>query len=60
LKAKIEGAAITRYGYDLIGNLRTASLPSGKQLTYFIDGGNRRVGKQVDGANFPRRLRSSK
>jgi YD repeat-containing protein len=60
LQSKTEGAAFTRYAYDLFGNLRTTSLPSGKQLTYLIDGGNRRIGKQVDGVNFPRRLRSSK
>jgi YD repeat-containing protein len=40
---------VTSYVYDVLGNLRSATLPDGITLEYIIDGRNRRVGKKVDG-----------
>jgi RHS repeat-associated protein len=40
----------TTYDYDFLGNLRGVALPDGTQITYVIDGRNRRVGKKVNGA----------
>src|SRR5262249_35654150 len=37
------------YSYDVLGNLRSVSLPGGTQLDYVIDGRDRRVGKRVNG-----------
>ena len=39
----------TSYAYDVLGNLVSVGLPDGRQITYVIDGANRRVGKGVDG-----------
>lgn len=39
----------TTYIYDELGNLLGVSLPDGRQITYLVDGQNRRIGKQVDG-----------
>ncbi len=39
----------TSYSYDEFGNLISAVLPGGTQIEYIIDGGNRRVGKKVNG-----------
>jgi RHS repeat-associated protein len=39
----------TTYDYDVLGNLRTVTLPGGTTITYRIDGQNRRIGKQVNG-----------
>jgi len=36
--------------YDAFGNLRSATLPDGRQVSYVVDGLQRRVGKRVDGA----------
>ncbi len=41
---------VTSYEYDVVGNLRRATLPTGRVVEYVIDGSNRRVGKRVDGA----------
>lgn len=38
----------TTYGYDAIGNLRTATLPDTTSIEYVIDGMNRRIGKKVN------------
>lgn len=35
--------------YDVLGNLRTATLPNGDVIDYVIDGQNRRIGKKVNG-----------
>ncbi len=43
------GAMTTNYGYDVLGNLRTVTLPDSTQIEYVIDGQNRRVGKKVNG-----------
>ena len=40
---------ITTYQYDALGNLRAVVLPGGTQISYLIDGNNRRIGKQVNG-----------
>ncbi|CAG0951179.1 partial Putative deoxyribonuclease RhsC, partial [Anaerolineae bacterium] len=39
----------TTYTYDVLGNLRSVSLPDGRQIEYVIDGMNRRIGKKVNG-----------
>jgi len=50
LTSKVEnGTDTTVYEYDAIGNLRSVTLPSSQEITYIIDGQNRRVGKEVDG-----------
>jgi YD repeat-containing protein len=50
LKSKTEPSGTTSYHYDLFGNLRSAQLADGRSVSYVIDGMNRRIGKQVDGA----------
>ncbi|CAM2069556.1 Pretoxin HINT domain-containing protein [Sulfidibacter corallicola] len=42
------GAQVT-YVYDLLGNLRSATLADGTEIAYVIDATNRRVGKKVNG-----------
>ncbi len=37
------------YTYDLLGNLRSATLADNTQIDYVIDAANRRVGKKVNG-----------
>ncbi|GIX21481.1 MAG: hypothetical protein KatS3mg121_0264 [Gammaproteobacteria bacterium] len=58
LRAKICGDRVTRYDYDVFGNLRSvvfdpprpgADGAAGGAIEYLIDGRNRRVGKRVDG-----------
>jgi RHS repeat-associated protein len=51
LSTKTETATgqTTTYDYDVLGNLRTVTLPGGPTTTYRIDGQNRRIGKQVNG-----------
>lgn len=39
----------TTYDYDVLGNLRTVTLPAGTTITYLVDGQQRRIGKQVNG-----------
>lgn len=39
----------TTYGYDVLGNLRSATMPGGTNIEYVIDGRNRRVGKKLNG-----------
>ena len=39
----------TQYEYDALGNLITVTLPGGTQITYLVDGTNRRIGKRVNG-----------
>jgi RHS repeat-associated protein len=38
------------YSYDALGNLLSVSIPAGPQISYLVDGANRRVGKRVNGA----------
>jgi RHS repeat-associated protein len=49
LETKTVGVQTTSYDYDALGNLRGVTLPGGTQITYVIDGLNRRVGKKVNG-----------
>ena len=49
LQSKTAGANVTQYGYDVLGNLRTVTLPDAMQISYEIDGQNRRIGKRVNG-----------
>lgn len=49
LKSKTFNGQTTNYVYDVPGNLRSVSLPSGTAIDYVIDGQNRRVGKKVNG-----------
>ncbi|MET0601166.1 MAG: hypothetical protein ABW167_04180 [Baekduia sp.] len=41
--------AVTRYAYDVLGNLRSVELPNGGEIEYLVDGAGHRVGKRVDG-----------
>jgi RHS repeat-associated protein len=50
LKSQKVGSQETNYGYDVMGNLRSATLSNGKVIEYIIDGRNRRIGKKVNGA----------
>jgi len=50
LSSKTVGTQVTRYDYDVLGNLVGVELPDGTQIEYLIDARNRRVGKKVDGA----------
>ena len=50
LEQKTVGSQVTTYGYDVLGNLRTVTLPDGRLIEYVIDGQNRRIGKKVNGA----------
>jgi RHS repeat-associated protein len=49
LQSKSAGGQTTTYQYDALGNLLFVSLPSGKQISYLVDGQNRRIGRQVNG-----------
>jgi RHS repeat-associated protein len=50
LLTRTVAGATTTYGYDVLGNLRSVTLPDSTALEYVIDGRNRRVGKKVNGA----------
>ncbi len=50
LMTKTDASGTTRYGYDVLGNLRTVNLPDGRAIEYVIDPQNLRVGKKVNGA----------
>jgi len=50
LQRKVQGGQTTTYDYDALGNLRGVTLPDGRTIEYLIDGQNRRIGKQVNGA----------
>lgn len=49
LSTKTIGAAVTRYQYDVLGNLKQVKLANGDTLDYLVDGQNRRIGKKVNG-----------
>ncbi len=49
LTSKSDGVDTTTYQYDLLGNLRDATLSDGTTIHYEVDGKNRRIGKTVDG-----------
>jgi RHS repeat-associated protein len=50
LKTKTTGAEVTKYDYDVLGNLIQVVLPNGSTIDYIVDGRNRRIGKKVNGA----------
>jgi RHS repeat-associated protein len=50
LTNKTVASAVTNYTYDVFGNLLNVALPGGEALAYVVDGQNRRVGRQVNGA----------
>jgi RHS repeat-associated protein len=49
LASKTNAEGTTVYDYDVLGNLRAVTLPDGTRIEYVIDGGNRRIGKKVNG-----------
>lgn len=49
LHTRTSGGQTTTYAYDELGNLITVSLPSGVQVTYLVDGQQRRVGRRANG-----------
>jgi len=56
LRRKNSNGQITQYHYDVLGNLQTIQLPSGKQIEYVIDGRNRRIGMTLNGVLIQRFL----
>jgi RHS repeat-associated protein len=50
LKTRTGNSQTTAYTYDVLGNLRTVTLPDGTIIEYIIDGRNRRIGKKVNSA----------
>ncbi len=38
------------FSYDVLGNLKSVSLPNGTIIDYVIDGRNRRIGKKINGS----------
>lgn len=49
LLSKTNAGQTTTYGYDELGNLLAVTLPDSTEITYLVDGQNRRIGKQVNG-----------
>jgi RHS repeat-associated protein len=49
LKSKTFNGQTTNYVYDVLGNLRSVTLPNGTTIEYVVDGRNRRIGKKVNG-----------
>ncbi len=49
LQTKSQNGQTNAYAYDVLGNLRHVVLASGVTIDYFVDGLNRRIGKQVNG-----------
>ncbi len=49
LQTKTDGAQVTSYQYDPLGNLTDVTLPAGTQIQYLIDGLSRRIGKKING-----------
>lgn len=49
LQTKTTGAQTTNYAYDVLGNLKSVTLPNGTIIEYVVDGQNRRIGKKVSG-----------
>ncbi|MGH7743171.1 MAG: hypothetical protein ACRENS_14250 [Candidatus Eiseniibacteriota bacterium] len=48
--SKTQGASVTHYQYDPLGNLVRVALPSADTLTYSSDGAGRRVGRRLNGS----------
>lgn len=49
LKQKSSGSEVTKYDYDVLGNLKKVTLPNNTVIEYLIDGQNRRLGKKIGG-----------
>jgi RHS repeat-associated protein len=49
LQSATTGGQTTTYQHDVLGNIVGAALPSGTQVSYLVDGQNRRVGKKQNG-----------
>jgi RHS repeat-associated protein len=49
LVTRTAGTQVTSYNYDAFGNLTAVTLPDSTQISYVIDGQNRRAGKMVNG-----------
>jgi RHS repeat-associated protein len=49
LKTKTAGGQTTTYEHDVLGNLRQVTFPDNTNITYVIDGRNRRIGKKING-----------
>jgi RHS repeat-associated protein len=49
LEQKTDGAQVTKYYYDVFGNLKQVTLSDGTQIDYLTDGLHRRVGKKING-----------
>ena len=49
LASKADGDDLTAYSYDLMGSLKTVSLPDGREISYMVDGLGRRIWKKEDG-----------
>lgn len=49
LTSKVVGGQATSYQYDVQGNLLAVGLPNGQQVSYLVDGQNRRIGRLVNG-----------
>jgi RHS repeat-associated protein len=49
VESKTTAGQTTHYKYDVLGNLREVTLPSGMVIEYVIDGQNRPIGKKVNG-----------
>jgi len=50
LTSKTFGGNTTTFNYDELGNLIAVTLDDNTEITYLIDGRNRRIGKKVNGA----------
>ena len=50
LATKDVDGQVTRYTYDVLGNLLRIGLPNGTAIEYLVDGRNRRVGRKINGA----------
>jgi RHS repeat-associated protein len=50
LSSRSDGGQTTGYVYDVLGNLIQVTLPDSTQISYLVDGRNRRIGKRVNGA----------
>lgn len=49
LLTKTNGADVTTYDYDVLGNLLAVTNPDGTLIEYLIDPRGRRVGKKING-----------
>jgi len=49
LLTKTISGQTTNYAYDVLGNLKSVTLPDSTLIEYVVDGQNRRIGKKVNG-----------